>query len=195
VFFEIVALERGSVTSQNLAVTSWVGSAQYVGRPGIWEESVELPPYYDYPEHLVIRVDPLTMSFYADVALPAVDERIAESIGRIVKIWDGLKLGWVGTTADEVEAFNHEWSAAITKLFGSEVAPQTGVLSHIGVAAARASRNYAEAEDVITKMFEGMSDALTEPDPRAVHDGNGGGYHDPGRDVSDGPITEHASPR
>jgi len=152
-------------------------------------ESVELPPWYDH-ENIVIRVDPLNMFREVTVALPADGGLIAESIGRIVKIWDGLKLGWVGTTADEVEAFNHEWSAAITKLFGTEVVPQTGVLSHIGVGVAQASANYAAAEDVITRMFNAMSDAVTNPGG-----GSGEGYHDPGRDVSDGPITEHASPK
>ncbi len=61
-----------------------------------------------------------------------------------------------------MEAFNHEWSAAITKLFGTEVVPQTGVLSHIGVGVAQASANYAAAEDVITRMFNAMSDAVTK---------------------------------
>lgn len=140
-----------------------------------------VPPYYG-DVNLVIKVDPDTMYREVAVVMPTYGTQIADSINRIVDVWNGLKLGWVGTTADEAQAFNDAWSAAITKLFGTQDDPTSGILSHIGNAVALASINYGEAESIVTQMFRDMSNALAQAPTGS----------NPGRNITGGPINENS---
>jgi hypothetical protein len=141
---------------------------------------VPVPQVYDDPS-LVIKVNPDGLFLCADGDIPMFSERIVESLNRIVDVWKGLKLGWVGNTSDEAEAFNRAWKTAMTRLFGSESDPESGIVNQIASAVATASGNYAQTEHIVTQMFLGISAALSAP----------GGQHDSGfRNDGAGPITE-----
>jgi hypothetical protein len=147
-----------------------------------WSGGVVSVPGYYGDEFLVIKVDPdmmcLAMLRVLDIYGPAV----ADSVDRIVSVWNGLKLGWVGNTVDEAQVFNDEWNAAMSKMFGTQDDPGSGILSRIGAGVLQASVNYGEAEAAVVKMFREMSDRLNAA-------GDGGG--DPSRHLNDGPVTEN----
>jgi hypothetical protein len=144
------------------------------------------PTYGDLSE--VIKVDPDAMFDTIRQALMAYGQGVTDSINRIIGIWNGLKLGWIGNTADEAQAFNDAWSAAMIKLFGDEVNPQVGILNQIGESVMLASVNYAEAETTVVKMFDDMTLGLVESSATGAISGPG----DPSRSLDDGPITENA---
>ena len=143
-----------------------------------------VPAYYD-DASLVIKVDPDGMFVTMNQALVLDGQAIATSINRVVDIWNNLKLGWVGNTADEAKAFNDAWSAAMTNLFGTDKDPEVGILNQIANGVITASINYGEAEVSVNKMFLDMKNAL-------LGSGSGsGGQSDPSRHLNDGPITEN----
>jgi hypothetical protein len=139
------------------------------------------PDYYD-DQSIQIRVDPDTMFQLASVAMPTYGGQVADSVNRIVAIWNGLKLGWVGNTAKEAQEFNDLWTTSITQLFGTSGDDGTGILSRLANGVALAAVNYGESEDVVTSMFNQMTTALQ----------NAGGSDNSGpRSVNGGPITEN----
>jgi len=129
---------------------------------------------------IVIKVDPVSMFHEAMTALVAHSENIADRITAIVNVWNGLQVGWVGNTADEAQAFNDEWSAAISRLYGSVGSSESGILRQIAYTVSVASINYGAAEDAVRKMFKDILDAL----------GSSSKDTNPGRDITTGPIWE-----
>ncbi len=133
---------------------------------------------------LVIDVDPTTLWTYADTDMPTEAQTIADSIGRIHSIWDGLALGWAGTTADEAQDFSDRWNSALTQLFGSQADPDSGALPKIAQAVGMAALNYGATEDSVYHMFTEFSSGLNQTgDPQP-----------PNRDDNDGPIDENTPP-
>ncbi len=130
---------------------------------------------------IVIQVDPDAMYTDATTTMRTHGESIADSISSINDTWNGLKLGWMGRTADEAQSFNDEWNAAIKSLFGTKDDPSTGVLNKIEVAVHYASVNYGVAEDVVVKMFNDIESAIRDPS------GSSDTKHE---SHTDGPITE-----
>jgi uncharacterized protein YukE len=130
---------------------------------------------------MVIQVDPDAMYTDATTTMRTHGDSMAEHISSINDTWNGLKLGWMGRTADEAQSFNDQWNAAIKSLFGTEEDPSSGVLNKIEVAVHYASVNYGVAEDVVVKMFNQIAAAI----------GNPSGSPDSGpKSHTDGPITE-----
>ncbi|MFG2041281.1 WXG100 family type VII secretion target [Dactylosporangium sp. NPDC048998] len=148
--------------------------------------SMPVPPYYG-DQSLVIRVDPDGMFVTMNQALVLYGQGVADSIKRIIDIWNNLKLGWVGDTADEAKAFNDAWATAMINLFGTDENPDVGILTHIADAVILASINYGEAEDSVNKMFQQMSTSMIAG--RVA--GGLGAHGDPSRHLNDGPITEN----
>lgn len=134
---------------------------------------------------IMLKVDPNTLFGYATADMPAEAESIAGSIGNIVNIWNDLKLGWAGTSADEAQDFSNRWNAAITKLFGTEDDPESGAFPKIARAVGYAAINFGETEDVVAKMFASLSEGLAAPP---------GTPQPPTRDEHDGPVTESTPP-
>jgi hypothetical protein len=132
---------------------------------------------------LNINVDPDALWMYGATDLPAQLKAIGDLVGRVHDIWNGLQLGWAGTTADEAQDFADRWNGAVTVLFGTQADPQSSVLYRIAVAVQTASLNYATTEEEVSKMFLDFYDALP---------GGGGTNQPPTRDQSQGPITESA---
>jgi hypothetical protein len=135
----------------------------------------------------VFRIDPTAMFTYATVDLLAEAKAIGAAIENIFNIWQGLKLGWVGTTATEAQDFSDRMNATLKKMFGSDDDPTSGVLPKVATAIGKASINFGETEDVMKKMFDTLTTDLGKP---------GNGDSPPPRDVNDGgPVTEHTPPQ
>jgi hypothetical protein len=140
-----------------------------------------VPDYYD-DQAITIRVDPNTMFHMATIEIPVYGGEVADSINRIVDIWNGLKLGWVGNTATEAQEFNDLWTQSITQIFGTGDG-STGILSRLANGIAIAAVNYGETEDVVASMLNQMTTALQD---------TGGSNNSSGdRSVNGGPITEN----
>src|ERR1700730_2522552 len=139
--------------------------------------------YNDYG--ILIRVDPTTLYHYADVDIPAQDALIANGVSNIDKTWEGLALGWVGSSATEAQNFNNRWNSAVTKLFGTPEDPSTGALQKIAHAVGLAAVNFGVTEDVVMHMFQSLVDGMGAPP---------GQPGSPSRNHNDGPVTEVTPP-
>ncbi|WP_157756800.1 WXG100 family type VII secretion target [Plantactinospora sp. KBS50] len=141
-----------------------------------------MPVPANYNDHtMLIKVDPTTVWGYADTDMPAQAKVIGDALGRIHDTWEGLALGWAGTTAQEAQDFSSRWNAALTGLFGSREHPENGALPRIAKAVGMAALNYAETEDTVLQMFADFSAGLQGT----------GSSQPPVRDHNEGPITEN----
>jgi hypothetical protein len=141
------------------------------------------PANYD-STGLVIKVDPTTLWSYAQNDLPNNGDVVATAVGNINTIWNGLALGWAGTTADEAQDFNDRWNAAITGLFGTPADTSSGALPKIADAVGMAALNYGETEDTVKSSFDLFAARLN----------SSSNYQPPARSNTDGPITEVTPP-
>jgi hypothetical protein len=146
-----------------------------------------VPEYYD-SSGASIKIDPDAVYQSATVTMPALGAEISDSVSRVVQIWNDLKLGWVGNTAQEAQDFNDRWSASIGQLFGAAGDPSTGILSKITAGVAMAGVNYGQAEDVVTNMFNQTSDALIWGSGSSGSSDSGSPGH---RAVNGGSVTEN----
>jgi hypothetical protein len=121
-----------------------------------------VPNDYGAPGGATIMVDPDLIYQLATNNIPAYIGQVADSINRVVGIWNNLKVGWVGKTAQEAQDFNDRWVTSITDLFGTSADPGTGVLPKIAYGLSLAGMNYGEAEDVVTNMFKKLTAALQQ---------------------------------
>jgi hypothetical protein len=139
-------------------------------------------PYYG-DVNIVIKVDPQDMYRIAHLTIPHYGGTIADSINGIGNVWENLKLGWVGNTADEAQAFNNEWQQSIQQLFGTQDDPGMGILAKIAAGAELAAGDYDQTELGVAKMFTEFNSQLSAaPDPNAPVNNN--------RDINQGPISE-----
>jgi hypothetical protein len=158
--------------------------------------AVPAPSNYDN-SGMMIRVDPDSLYRYATVDMPNNADVIVGHLKNIVDTWNGLQLGWAGTTADEVQDFSKQWTQAVDQLFGTQADPTSGALPKIAIAVNLAAVNYGEAEDVIIKMFTSLVAGLIVGDvqglgPNAPHSINSPPTRTP--NPLNGPITESSPP-
>jgi len=143
-------------------------------------------PPSDYDDAgMLIQVDPNTLYSYATVDMVNEADLIAQSISSIVEIWNNLRLGWAGATADEAHDFNDRWVHAVEGLFGTKDHPEDGAFPQLASAVDAASINYGEAEDTVMKMFQSLTHDLNSPPSTPPP---------PTRDQNQGPVTESAPP-
>ncbi len=147
---------------------------------------MQAPGNYD-DTSMTIRVDPDSMYRLATVDMANHAQTISDAIHGIVQTWNGLKLGWAGTTASEVQDFNSKWTQAVSWLFGTKSHPKSGALPKIADGVDLASINYGVAEDTVVKNFFNLSNSvdigalagLSQPQPGS-----------PARNQGQGPVTE-----
>jgi hypothetical protein len=151
--------------------------------------AVTVPSNYD-DAGLTISVDPNTLYQYAISDIPNHIQSLADSITKIVGVWNGLNnnnVGWVGASASEAQDFNSKWTTAVNGLFGTTAEPASGVLPKIGNAVAQASVNYGTAEDTTTTNLQHYIDGLNTPA------GGGSSVNSPPtRGGNQGPVSENA---
>jgi uncharacterized protein YukE len=186
-------LDRTGLTSANLRESP---SPRFLAELTEGVVAVPAPSNYD-DSGMMIRVDPDSLYRYATVDMPNQADVIGSHLNNIVDTWNGLQLGWAGTTAQEVQDFSNQWIQAIQQLFGTEADPATGALPKIAMAVNLAAVNYGEAEDVIIRMFTSLLSGLIVGDmqglgPNAPHSINPPPTRTP--NPLYGPITESSPP-
>jgi uncharacterized protein YukE len=113
----------------------------------------------DYDVTSTFTVDPNALQQHA-VNLKNYGQAVSDSLKRINDIWDGLKLGWMGKTADEAQDFINRWNAVMQELFGSEKHPEQGVLNAIAVGVATVAANMAFTEHTLFDSFRQFQHSL-----------------------------------
>jgi len=139
------------------------------------------PATYDDPGG-VFQIDPTAMFGYATVDLPDEVKALVASIEHIFSIWQGLRLAWVGTSADDAQDFSDRMNTNLKQLFGTSDDAASGVLPKIAKCIGVASINFGVCEDTVMKMFDSLTNGLNAP---------ASGNSPPHRGLNDGPITEN----
>src|ERR1700730_14725153 len=112
---------------------------------------------------IMFRIDPTAMWHDSSVELLNVAKQIGDSIENIIQIWDGLRLGWMGSSADEAQDFANRFNANLSHMFGSNADPSSGVLPRVATAVEGAAINFGVTEDTVWRMFESLNSGLTQP--------------------------------
>jgi hypothetical protein len=154
------------------------------GDPGLTEGVVIVEPPSNYDNaNIMIRVDPNTLYACAAVDMTQESQVIVDAINSIVGIWNNLRLGWAGATADQAQDFSNRWLSAVNAFFGTKDNPEDGAFPRIIDAVLTAADNYGQAEDTNVQMFRALADELNSPPSTPPP---------PTRDQNQGPITENA---
>lgn len=120
-----------------------------------------MPPEINYDElHGTVAID-LGAVQAAATTLQNESNTIATGLRNISSTISGLRLGWAGSTAEQVEAFSTRWLAVATALFGTESAhgddaldANDGVLN-VMVSGLRAiTSGWSGTEDELKKIFD-----------------------------------------
>ncbi|WP_326555169.1 hypothetical protein [Micromonospora sp. NBC_01813] len=120
-----------------------------------------MPPEIDYDElQGTVAID-LGAVEAAATTLETESGNVGDGLRNISNAIGGLRLGWAGTTAEQVEAFSNRWIAVATALFGTEAAhgddelnASDGVLN-VMVSGLRAiTRGWSGTEDELKKIFD-----------------------------------------
>jgi hypothetical protein len=119
------------------------------------------------------------------MALGLAADEIITALNSINATLGDLALGGVGTTATEAKDFVHQWTAAMTNLFGSKKSPSAGVLNQAITTLMVAGGNYQAAETNISDWFNALSSSLTS----ASSGGANTGPIAAGSDVTDGKLS------
>jgi hypothetical protein len=135
-----------------------------------------------------ISVEPDNIYYQATTVIPDCINTIQNSVLKIANAWRGLQLGWVGTTADQVEDFANRWQASIHQLFGTPAqegsGASTGILPKIAGAVGLVGANFGNAEHAVVDMFNQISTG-----------GAGGSSSGSGRTTHTGAIWEDNTPK
>lgn len=111
---------------------------------------------------------------YAYGTVPGMLRTVSSSFQKIYDIWNGLKLSWVGDSADAAQQLQAELDRIQTRLFGvKDDDKRPGVIEQMSSVAANASALYSNVEETNTKMFNDFADAITWqplPDENATPD-------------------------
>ncbi|MCP2263284.1 WXG100 family type VII secretion target [Promicromonospora thailandica] len=87
-------------------------------------------------------------------------ETIIDSLLTIENTLDQLSLGWAGSSADEARDFGQRWQAISWDLFGTEQAPERGVLAVIASGVATVGDLFARTETSLVEFFETFGQGL-----------------------------------
>jgi uncharacterized protein YukE len=141
--------------------------------------------------NMTIRVDPNLMYQLATVNMKNSAQTLMDAVNGTVQTWNNLKVGWVGTSADEAQAFNDQWTRAVNSLFGSQADPTSGVLQKIANGTVLASINYGEAEDTVVNNFMNVANSVDLGSVIGLSQAQPGS---PARNQTQGVVTEETFP-
>ncbi|WP_422747583.1 hypothetical protein [Micromonospora sp. WMMD1219] len=118
------------------------------------------PNAADYnPSGVQIDVNMHDMYGHAAVFLASLVDSLQDDWLAIANIWDQLKIGWVGESADAADAFNTRLEDVQQRLFGTPdpdnptMVETPGILDQVRYGAMMAAANYNSAEHTVTDMF------------------------------------------
>ncbi|WP_436531114.1 hypothetical protein [Actinoplanes sp. HUAS TT8] len=134
-------------------------------------------PTVNYDElHTAIVVDMDAINSAA-TTLETRGKNVATGLVNINNTLSGLRLGWVGTTAAEVEAFSNRWVTVATALFGTEAAnndddldSKDGVLNVMIVGLKSVVAAWNKTDHDLKAYFDGMAAGLN-PDNTSTSTG------------------------
>ncbi|WP_432990689.1 hypothetical protein [Dactylosporangium sp. CA-233914] len=128
-------------------------------------------------------------------AVPAQLATLVRSWNVIAKAWDGLKLSWVGESANEAQQFSARLQDLQRQLFGAAGEPRVpGLVEQLCVIAVKAAMNYDSADIANIIMFKEFADAINVQ-PLPPEDAESGGAQPFGRvppDIVDSPVIERS---
>src|ERR1700722_1979638 len=116
---------------------------------------------YDSPS-TIINVNQADIELEAGLA-QLVCADIAGSVSVISQAMSELRLSWVGQSSVEATSFTDSWNLVMEQLFGTEVAPQMGLMNKFLGAVLAAGQNYATCEGTLALNYNQLADALTAP--------------------------------
>ena len=112
---------------------------------------------YDHVDSLT--VDPVTLTTRGN-NLKDLGQTVADSLDRINGIWNDLKLGWMGKTADEAKDFIDRWNAVMGELYGSKEHPENGVLNEIVTGVLTVAWIFGQTEHTLFQFFTDFQHGL-----------------------------------
>ncbi|MFI5935025.1 hypothetical protein [Actinoplanes sp. NPDC051494] len=114
-----------------------------------------------------IDVEMYFMHQYASVYMPSLITSLQEDWTKVGKIWEAIKIGWVGESSEAADSFNTRLKDVQNRLFGTpDKADPTkvetpGILDRVRYGAVMAAANYNSAEHAVTNMFDDFVHAMT----------------------------------
>ncbi|WP_433534608.1 hypothetical protein ACQPZK_20790 [Micromonospora sp. CA-249363] len=100
---------------------------------------------------------------YSYGSVPAKLDAIAGAFDTIAQIWDGLKLSWIGDSADAAKELQDKLDQVQKRLFGQKIQPlgdTPGVIGQMSSVAASAASVMSSVEETNTRMFEDFANAI-----------------------------------
>jgi hypothetical protein len=113
----------------------------------------------DYDHVGTFTADPVTLTTRGN-NLKDLGQAVADSIDRINKTWNDLKLGWMGDTADEAKAFVDRWNVVMGELFGSDEHPEKGALNEIVTGVLTTAWIFGQTEHTLAEFFNDFKNGL-----------------------------------
>jgi hypothetical protein len=151
-----------------------------------------MPGPADY-DNTDMSIKPLVLFADGRLSIPLDADAIAGYVSQVGDLWSGLKIGWVGSSAQEAHDFNDRWEKSMIAMFGRRDAdpkqqppPGENILGRIGWAVGGAAMNFAWADQNVKDMFKGFhkpdrKDLMMKPDTPPPHSdftetGDGSGW-------------------
>ncbi|MFI5798080.1 WXG100 family type VII secretion target [Streptomyces sp. NPDC051677] len=118
-----------------------------------------MPDLADY-DLSSLYIDPTGLSDSAKNLLAHAKE-VADGITAINNTLKGLALGWAGRTQEEVDKMNNQWTSTMRGLFGTEDAPESGVLNVMAAGVMAVAAGNAQTEVALAEMFQNFLKGLS----------------------------------
>lgn len=120
-----------------------------------------MPELADY-DVSSLYIDPTGLSDSSQKLLAHAKE-VADTIGAINSTLSGLALGWAGRTQEEVDRMNNQWTSTMRGLFGTEDAPESGVLNVMAAGVMAVAAGNAQTEVALAEMFRQFLQGVDSP--------------------------------
>ncbi|MFK4222301.1 hypothetical protein [Streptomyces sp. NPDC019890] len=120
-----------------------------------------MPELADY-DVSSLYIDPTGLSDSSQKLLAHAKE-VADTIGAINSTLSGLALGWAGKTQEEVDRMNNQWTSTMRGLFGTEDAPESGVLNVMAAGVMAVAAGNAQTEVALAEMFQKFLQDVDSP--------------------------------
>jgi hypothetical protein len=116
-------------------------------------------------DNKTIDVDTAEMAVCGMIAIPVSITQVADHIKQFDDIGSALKIGWVGTTAQEAQDWIGRWKQSMVTLFGrpdakpdDPPAPGENLVGRIASAVTGAATNLAWANQNVIDTFKSFTD-------------------------------------
>ncbi len=148
-------------TSSNSAPANYDGDQTiYMYPTAVFETTFYVKSSETLPED--VYTSGTTDDGYAYGTVPGMLRSVSGAFQNIYNVWNGLKLSWIGDSADAAQQLQAELDRIQNRLFGmKDDDTKPGVIEQMSSVAANASALYSNVEETNTKMFNDFADAIT----------------------------------